>query len=82
MADVHDASEAVDEAELAIEGALRPASLDEFVGQTHLLTARTRSDVHRERARRQRREQLLVGAVVAERHDQRVIARREDRTQQ
>ncbi|MBS1672639.1 MAG: Holliday junction branch migration DNA helicase RuvB [Actinobacteria bacterium] len=33
MADVHDASEAVDEAELAIEGALRPASLDEFVGQ-------------------------------------------------
>ncbi|MGF2948005.1 Holliday junction branch migration DNA helicase RuvB [Microbacterium alcoholitolerans] len=28
-----DAGEALDEAELAIEGALRPASLDEFVGQ-------------------------------------------------
>jgi Holliday junction DNA helicase RuvB len=31
--DVHDADEPVDEGELAIEGALRPASLAEFVGQ-------------------------------------------------
>ncbi|UNK72436.1 Holliday junction branch migration DNA helicase RuvB [Microbacterium sp. H1-D42] len=29
----HDAAEALDETELAIEGALRPTSLDEFVGQ-------------------------------------------------
>ncbi|MFJ4164189.1 Holliday junction branch migration DNA helicase RuvB [Microbacterium sp. NPDC089698] len=33
MVEFHDSGEAVDEAELAIEGALRPASLDEFVGQ-------------------------------------------------
>ena len=33
MADVRDSGDAVDEAELAIEGALRPSSLDEFVGQ-------------------------------------------------
>ena len=33
MDDVHDADEPVDEGELAIEGALRPASLAEFVGQ-------------------------------------------------
>ena len=33
MDDVHDADEPVDETELAIEGALRPASLAEFVGQ-------------------------------------------------
>jgi Holliday junction DNA helicase RuvB len=33
VVEFHDSGEAVDEAELAIEGALRPASLDEFVGQ-------------------------------------------------
>jgi Holliday junction DNA helicase RuvB len=33
VVDVHDADEPVDEGELAIEGALRPASLAEFVGQ-------------------------------------------------
>ena len=33
MVEFHDSGEAVDAAELAIEGALRPASLDEFVGQ-------------------------------------------------
>ena len=33
MAEFRDSSEAIDEAELAIEGALRPSSLDEFVGQ-------------------------------------------------
>ncbi|MET0734146.1 MAG: Holliday junction branch migration DNA helicase RuvB [Microbacterium sp.] len=33
MVDVHDADEPVDDGELAIEGALRPASLAEFVGQ-------------------------------------------------
>ena len=33
MAEFQDSGQAVDEAELAIEGALRPASLDEFVGQ-------------------------------------------------
>ncbi len=33
MDDVHEADEPVDEGELAIEGALRPASLAEFVGQ-------------------------------------------------
>ncbi|MDQ4212751.1 Holliday junction branch migration DNA helicase RuvB [Microbacterium capsulatum] len=33
MAEFRDSGEAVDEVELAIEGALRPASLDEFVGQ-------------------------------------------------
>lgn len=33
MAELRDSSEAVDEVELAIEGALRPSSLDEFVGQ-------------------------------------------------
>jgi Holliday junction DNA helicase RuvB len=33
MADVRDAEEPVDEVELAIEGALRPSSLAEFVGQ-------------------------------------------------
>ncbi len=33
MDDVHDAGEPMDEAELAIEGALRPTSLAEFVGQ-------------------------------------------------
>lgn len=33
MAEFRDSGEAVDEAELAIEGALRPSSLDEFVGQ-------------------------------------------------
>ncbi|MBS1905195.1 MAG: Holliday junction branch migration DNA helicase RuvB [Actinobacteria bacterium] len=33
MAEFHDSGEAVDEVELAIEGALRPSSLDEFVGQ-------------------------------------------------
>ncbi len=33
MPEFHDAGEVADEAELAIEGALRPHSLDEFVGQ-------------------------------------------------
>jgi Holliday junction DNA helicase RuvB len=33
VVEFHDSGEAVDEVELAIEGALRPASLDEFVGQ-------------------------------------------------
>jgi len=33
VAELRDSSEAVDEVELAIEGALRPSSLDEFVGQ-------------------------------------------------
>ncbi|MEJ1087487.1 Holliday junction branch migration DNA helicase RuvB [Microbacterium sp. Mu-80] len=33
MAEARDAGEALDETELAIEGALRPASLQEFVGQ-------------------------------------------------
>ena len=33
MADLFDAAEPLDEAELAVEGALRPASLAEFVGQ-------------------------------------------------
>ncbi|GAA4482393.1 Holliday junction branch migration DNA helicase RuvB [Microbacterium panaciterrae] len=33
MAEIQDSGEAVDEIELAIEGALRPTSLDEFVGQ-------------------------------------------------
>ncbi|MGM1016352.1 MAG: Holliday junction branch migration DNA helicase RuvB [Actinomycetota bacterium] len=33
MTDVRDAGEPVDDTELAIEGALRPTSLDEFVGQ-------------------------------------------------
>ncbi|GAA5151555.1 Holliday junction branch migration DNA helicase RuvB [Microbacterium pseudoresistens] len=33
MADPRDSGEAIDEAELALEGALRPTSLDEFVGQ-------------------------------------------------
>ncbi|WP_424935783.1 MULTISPECIES: Holliday junction branch migration DNA helicase RuvB [Bacteria] len=33
MAEVPDSGEALDEAERALEGALRPASLDEFVGQ-------------------------------------------------
>ncbi len=33
MHDVHDAGEPIDETELAIEGALRPTSLAEFVGQ-------------------------------------------------
>ena len=33
MAEFRDTGEAVDEVELAIEGALRPSSLDEFVGQ-------------------------------------------------
>jgi len=33
VSDARDATEPVDEAELAIEGALRPSSLDEFVGQ-------------------------------------------------
>ncbi len=33
MAEYQDSGEAVDEVELAIEGALRPTSLDEFVGQ-------------------------------------------------
>ncbi|REJ05447.1 Holliday junction branch migration DNA helicase RuvB [Microbacterium bovistercoris] len=33
MADPRDAAEALDETELAIEGALRPSSLSEFVGQ-------------------------------------------------
>lgn len=33
MVDFHDAAEALDDAELAIEGALRPTSFDEFVGQ-------------------------------------------------
>ena len=33
MADFPDAGEAIDEAERALDGALRPASLDEFVGQ-------------------------------------------------
>lgn len=33
MAEFHDSGDVVDEAELAVEGALRPASLSEFVGQ-------------------------------------------------
>jgi Holliday junction DNA helicase RuvB len=33
VAEVREATEPVDEAELAIEGALRPGSLAEFVGQ-------------------------------------------------
>ena len=33
MVELHDSGEAVDEVELAIEGALRPTSLSEFVGQ-------------------------------------------------